>query len=693
MKPIAIDDFCAVRSLANVTFSPEGTSACFTVSQAKKEKNCYESRLYLLKGGRVRALTGGGKESSFCYLDENTVLFAGDREGEKEPSLTSRFYKIALDGGEADLAYTFPIPVSQVFPLKNGDLLVVGSTFPGFEDLYKGDKKLVKAYFDDKKENEDYEVISQLPWWWNGGTYTRGAYESLFYYDAKKKSLTRLTDAGFNVSDVQLAEDQKTVYFSLLDVSVPRPAHFDGQDLYRIDLASRRQELVVKSRPDFVIATYALGKSFLLVMAADGKFGMNTDCDFYKLDYETLAVTPYAVYGEAIGSSVGCDVRHGGGQAFKMDGDVLYFISTRFDGAGLYKLEDGTVSPVLVRDGSVDCFDRKNSKMLLCALWDMKPQELYDETGRRVTHFNDAMLRGKYVAQPDSLNLTAGDHEVHGFILKPRDFEAGKKYPVIFDIHGGPKTVYGPVFYHEMQYWASRGYFVIFCNPTGSDGRGAFMDIRGKYGTVDFDDLMAFCDAALLRRLYDQLDHRPHRPLPRLRQPALDLELDELLRRVRHRPRLLRRPVRLDHLAGCRKILVAQPHEVRRQGQNADALSPLARGLPLPRRSGLSDVLRARCARRGEQTRPLPRREPRALPQRQAQAPHPPLKRDHRLVRAAQGLKWKFAKPPCRTSTRCWTSSPPQSATCTQTAMPRNGAMSTQTAASSPMISHAAAAM
>lgn len=77
MKPIAIDDFCAVRSLANVTFSPEGTSACFIVSQAKKEKNCYESRLYLLKGGRVRALTGGGKESSFCYLDENTVLFAG----------------------------------------------------------------------------------------------------------------------------------------------------------------------------------------------------------------------------------------------------------------------------------------------------------------------------------------------------------------------------------------------------------------------------------------------------------------------------------------------------------------------------------------------------------------------------------------------------------------------------------------
>ena len=504
LKPIAVDDFCAVRSLANVTFSPAGTSACFTVSRAKKEKNCYESRLYLLKDGAVRALTGGGKESYFCYLDENTVLFAADREGEKEPSLSSRYYKIALDGGEAELAYTFPIPVSQVFPLPGGDLLVTGSTFPGFENLYTGDKKLAKAYLAERKENEDYEVVTQLPWWWNGGTYTRGAYESLFYYDAKKKSLTRLTAAGLSVSDVQLTEDRKTVYYSLLDVSVPRPAYFGGADLYRMELSSRREEAVAQSRPDFNIAAYALGRSFLLLLAADGKYGMNTDVDFYTLDYETLAVSPCAVYGESIGSSVGSDIRHGGGRTMKMDGDVLYFISTRFDSAGLYKLENGVVSPVTERGGSVDCFDRCGGKMLLCALWDMRAQELYDETGARITHLNDAALRGKYVARPETLTFTAEDHEVHGFVLKPMNFESGKKYPVILDVHGGPKTVYGPVFYHEMQYWAGRGYFVIFCNPTGSDGRGAFMDIRGKYGTVDFDDLMAFCDAALAA--YPEMD-------------------------------------------------------------------------------------------------------------------------------------------------------------------------------------------
>ena len=88
--------------------------------------------------------------------------------------------------------------------------------------------------------------------------------------------------------------------------------------------------------------------------------------------------------------------------------------------------------------------------------------------------------------------------EIEGWVLKPTDYEEGKNYPAILDIHGGPKTVYGDVFYHEMQVWANMGYFVFFCNPRGGDGRGnEFADIRGKYGTIDYDDLMKFTDEVL----------------------------------------------------------------------------------------------------------------------------------------------------------------------------------------------------
>ncbi len=49
-----------------------------------------------------------------------------------------------------------------------------------------------------------------------------------------------------------------------------------------------------------------------------------------------------------------------------------------------------------------------------------------------------------------------------------------------------------------MQYWANKGYAVLFTNPTGSDGRGSqFADLRGRFGDIDFKDIMAFVDTAL----------------------------------------------------------------------------------------------------------------------------------------------------------------------------------------------------
>ena len=74
------------------------------------------------------------------------------------------------------------------------------------------------------------------------------------------------------------------------------------------------------------------------------------------------------------------------------------------------------------------------------------------------------------------------------------------KFPCILHIHGGPATVFGSVYHHEMQLWANAGFYVIFCNPRGSDGRGgAFEDICDRYGGIDYEDLMAFTDEALRR--------------------------------------------------------------------------------------------------------------------------------------------------------------------------------------------------
>ena len=495
MKPVAADTLFQMRFLSQITFSPEGKSACFVVTEIDKKKDAYRSCLWLRRDGKLTKLTGFGEERSFQYLDEDTVLFPGRRETEEDDE-GSRYYRISLSGGEAEEAFRFPIPVSKLLPLPGGDMIAAGRVIPGFEDLYTGDKKLLAAYKKHKKENADYEEIGQVPWWWNGGTYTKGAYTALFRWDARRKKLRRLTPEGLDVSAPELSPDKKTVYF-LGQPTKPFRRMTGETALYALDPDTGAGSRLLEENDSLSLRGFAAGEHFLLVMAGDNRFGLNTDVDFYRLDPATRELSLLARYGESIGSSVGSDVRFGGGRSGKLAGDDYYFISTRFDSAKLYRLSGGVVSPVTDMDGSVDCFDVCGEEILTIGLQDMQGQELYDGRGRRLSSFNRAALRDRYVAEPVPLNTDRGGYEVHGFVLKPMDYVPGKKYPVILDIHGGPKTVYGRVFVHEMQYWAGKGYFVIYCNPTGSDGRGAFMDIRGKYGTVDYEDIMAFCDAAL----------------------------------------------------------------------------------------------------------------------------------------------------------------------------------------------------
>lgn len=505
MKPVSISEFCNFTFLSNVKFSPDGNTLGFVVSKANLEENKYESSIYIRKGKEIQPLTSGGKEGNFLFQDNETILFLGNRTEDKSPSLKSHLYSISINGGEAREIVTFPIPVQKVIPLKKGDFLVEATTFPGYEDLYKGYPKLAEKYLAEQKENEDYQVLTRNPWWWNGGTYIKGNYTSLFYYSKRKNTLSRLTKEGFEASAAHVTADEKYVYFCGKEVK-PRDV-YEETGFYRMNLKTQVIDTIFDASPDFFIFDYALGKDFILLAAVKPTHGMNTNPDFYKVNYETLEISEYAAWGEAIGTSVGSDIRYGGGNSLCMDGNTCYFTATIFDSAYLYRLENGKIERVIDKEGSVDCFDVKNGKIVLNALWDMKGCELYDEKGKQLTIFNKNVLKNKYVAKPEKICFTTGEdsHEIHGFVLKPFNFEEGKTYPVIFDIHGGPKTVYGEVYYHEMQYWAGKGYFVIFCNPTGSDGRGnAFMDIRGKYGTVDYEDLMAFADEALRR--YPQMD-------------------------------------------------------------------------------------------------------------------------------------------------------------------------------------------
>src|SRR2546428_10839390 len=85
--------------------------------------------------------------------------------------------------------------------------------------------------------------------------------------------------------------------------------------------------------------------------------------------------------------------------------------------------------------------------------------------------------------------------------MRPYGHQAGKKYPLVLSIHGGPHSNYGNVFFPEFQMLAGQGYWMLFTNPRGSSGYGhAFtFATRGRWGMEDFRDLMQAVDVVIAR--------------------------------------------------------------------------------------------------------------------------------------------------------------------------------------------------
>jgi dipeptidyl aminopeptidase/acylaminoacyl peptidase len=128
------------------------------------------------------------------------------------------------------------------------------------------------------------------------------------------------------------------------------------------------------------------------------------------------------------------------------------------------------------------------------------------ETG--AIDFNRAWADERKPARIEEVIATsrAGGLPVQGWIAFPPDFNAGKRYPLILDIHGGPNTDYGPFFSITHSLYAAAGYIVVFANPRGSIGYGdQFANaITNAYPGQDHDDLMSIVDEVAKRSYVDR---------------------------------------------------------------------------------------------------------------------------------------------------------------------------------------------
>ncbi|HLY43621.1 MAG TPA: S9 family peptidase [Terracidiphilus sp.] len=120
---------------------------------------------------------------------------------------------------------------------------------------------------------------------------------------------------------------------------------------------------------------------------------------------------------------------------------------------------------------------------------------------KQVTNLNGKLLAQLDLSPMEPFWFTAKDGtKVEGFIVKPPGFDAAKKYPVKFLIHGGPQGAWGDSWSYRWnaELFAANGYVVVMINPRGSTGYGqAFVDgVNGDWGGKPFTDLMTGLDYA-----------------------------------------------------------------------------------------------------------------------------------------------------------------------------------------------------
>jgi len=119
----------------------------------------------------------------------------------------------------------------------------------------------------------------------------------------------------------------------------------------------------------------------------------------------------------------------------------------------------------------------------------------------RLTHLNDALVDQLEMSKMEPYWFAgANGTKVEGFVVRPPGFDAGKKYPVKFLMHGGPQGAWGDGWSYRWnpELFAADGYVVVMVNPRGSTGYGQqFVDeVSGDWGGRPYVDLMKGLDAA-----------------------------------------------------------------------------------------------------------------------------------------------------------------------------------------------------
>ena len=486
MSKTKLKDILGYDFLSGLEISPDGLKLAYKKTRGNYEDNKYETDLWIydINQGENYPITDKGDASLFTFSKDKNLIYKSKSDNEKDS------FKIYDGYGIGKKAFDIKLDVKSIKWLKDDLYLIYGSDKKDEKDKQK------------KEKNKYFEKLDTLPFWFNGKGYLSKEKSAYYFYDAADDKLDKIVDSKFPNEIYHLAfnKDYSKAIFVRANYDSNQVAE-SRESLVLFDIKTKTQKVLIDRTFSFYTAEF-LEDKIIFVGTDMKKGGINEDSFVYVADfdgnYEKITNDEFDM---SFGNSLGTDARYGSGKSFYKANDRLYFVVTQKETTKLYSINiKGDLK--LEIDNQVEDFAINNDDIYYLSMGKDTLAEIKKNGQDQVLVENKIKSE---VGSIETFDFESNGDTLRGFVVLPPKFNKNKKYPTLLSIHGGPKTEFGDIFQHEHQMFASNDYIVIYTNPHGSSGNGvAYSDIRGKYGDIDYKDLMTFVDEAIKK--YPQID-------------------------------------------------------------------------------------------------------------------------------------------------------------------------------------------
>ncbi len=529
-RPMTLDDLFKLNRVADPQISPDGRQVVFQVTEITDvASNKKHTHLWLADtDGKTppREITSSGKADTHPRWspDGTKILFESSRSG------TGQLYLLDLKhGGEAKQLTTISTGAGTAIWSRDGThVAFLSAVHPEFSELPFADS--------DAKNKEKDEAIEKNPV--KAKTFTKLFYRHWDSYVGDKRNHLFVLDVGeahgrtsvgsprditpgdrdayptsttFSVGDdFTFTPDSKHILFTA--VPAKGEAWSTNHDICRVRITNNFGPQSGRAPTDWESLTEknAAADVFPQVSPDGKKLAWRSQKKAgYEADKWDILVCDVEPNGQLKGTPVNVTAHRdlSVGEFVWKTSNELSFIAEDQARSFIFTCPpaaNATIAKELLAYGSASnlTYSADGKRSAFAHLSMIAPADVWttDHTAAKpseakITKFNEKLLGELDRAKPESVTVKVEDGDMQMWILKPPGFDAGKKYPVVYLVHGGPQGAWedGWSWRWNPTLWAAQGYLVALPNPRGSTGFGQkFVDqISGDWGGKCYRDLVA----------------------------------------------------------------------------------------------------------------------------------------------------------------------------------------------------------